>query len=164
MTWTGTGAASPEAHNSVGVTSPASTWYLPEGSSEWGFETWLLIQNPNNSEATATVTYMTEYDGPKVVTHTVPANSRATFSMETDIGKKDASIKVEANLPVIPERAMYRNNRREGHDSIGTTAPATDYYLAEGATGWGSNFITYVLVQNPQSSPTDDVAPFLLTP
>ena len=27
---------------------------------------------------------------------------------------------------------MYRNNRREGHDSIGTTTAATDYYLAEG--------------------------------
>ena len=58
--------------------------------------------------------------------------------MADDIGAKDASIKVESNIPVIPERAMYRNNRREGHDSIGTTAPATDYYLAEGTTGWGS--------------------------
>ena len=47
---------------------------------------------------------------------------------------------------------MYRNNRREGHDSIGTTTPATDYYLAEGAVGYDSGYTTYVLVQNPQSS------------
>ncbi len=106
MTWTGTGAASQEAHNSVGVTSPSTTWYLPEGSSSWGFECWLLIQNPGSSDATCQVTYMIEGEGPKTVPHTVPALSRKTFNMETDIGKKDASIKVEANVPVIPERAI----------------------------------------------------------
>jgi hypothetical protein len=45
--------------------------------------------------------------------------------------------------------------RREDHDSIGTTTPARDYYLAEGVTGYGPGFITWVLVQNPQDSPTD---------
>ncbi|MBK5093731.1 MAG: S8 family serine peptidase, partial [Actinobacteria bacterium] len=153
MTWTGPGAASEEAHNSVGVRSPSETWYLAEGSSAWGFECWLLIQNPNPSEATCTVTYMIEGAGPQTFIKKVPASSRATFNMSDDIGEADASIKVTSNLPVIPERAMYRNNRREGHDSIGTTSPATDYFLAEGTTAWG--FTTYVLVQNPQDSATD---------
>jgi ribosomal protein L27 len=98
---------------------------------------------------------MIEKEGPKTVDHTVPANSRATFDMSKDIGPKDSSIKVESDLPVIPERAMYRNNRREGHDSIGTTTPAADYYLAEGATGYNVGYITYVLVQNPQGTPTN---------
>jgi len=153
MTWTGTGAASPEAHNSVGVTSPSSAWYLPEGSSEWGFECWLLIQNPNNVEATCQVTYMIEGAPAQTFEKKVPANSRRTYNMDTDIGKHDSSIRVTSDYPVIPERAMYRNNRREGHDSIGTIRTATDYYLAEGATAWG--FTNYVLVQNPQDTPTD---------
>ena len=136
-----------DKHCSIGVTSPAKTWYLPEGSSSWGFETWLLVQNPNESEASVTVTYMTEGDGPLAFTKKVPANSRASFNMADDIGAKDASIKVESAVPVIPERAMYRDGRNEGHDSIGTTSPAHDYYLAEGTTAWG--FTTYVLVQNP---------------
>jgi hypothetical protein len=117
-----------------------------------------MIQNPNDEAATCQVTYMIENVGPRTVTHTVPANSRATFSMAEDmpdVAVKDASIKVESNLPVIPERAMYRNNRREGHDSIGTTIPATDYYLAEGAVGYKVGYITYVLVQNPNTTPTD---------
>jgi len=151
MSWTGPGAASPEAHNSIGVTSPEKTWYLAEGSSAWGFECWLLIQNPNASEATCQVTYMIEGSGPQTVTKKVPASSRATFNMADDIGSKDASIKVTSDVPVIPERAMYRNNRREGHDSIGTTTPASDYFLAEGTTAWG--FTTYVLVQNPNDTP-----------
>ena len=147
MFWTGQGAPSPEAHSSVGVTSPAKIWYLPEGSSAWGFESWLLIQNPNATSATVSVTYMIEGQGSASVSHKVPANSRVSFNMADDIGAKDASVKVVASVPVIPERAMYKNARREGHDSIGSTTPAADFYLAEGTTAWG--FTTYVLVQNP---------------
>jgi photosystem II stability/assembly factor-like uncharacterized protein len=153
MTWTGTGAPSPEGHSSVGVTSPSNTWYLPEGSTNWGFETWVLVQNPNGSEASCDVTYMIEGEAPKTVNHKVPAYSRESFSMEKDTGNKDASIKVVSNMPVIPERAMYRYSRREGHDSIGTTTAASDYYLAEGTSAWG--FTTYVLVQNPGDTATD---------
>ncbi len=153
MMWTGAGAPSTEGHCCVGVTSPAEIWYLPEGSSEWGFECWLLIQNPNSVAANCRVTYMIEGAAPQVFMKTVPPNSRRTYSMAEDIGARDASIKVEANVPVIPERAMYRNNRREGHDSIGTTKPARDYYLAEGTSAWG--FTTYVLIQNPNNSNVD---------
>ncbi|MBU1672571.1 MAG: hypothetical protein KKF41_11655 [Actinobacteria bacterium] len=152
MSWTGSSSASPECHGSVGVTSPATTWYLPEGSTNWGFECWLLIQNPNGAIAHCTVTYMIEGEGPSDFAHDVGPNSRATFNMASDIGSKDASIKVESDQPVIPERAMYRNDRREGHDSIGTTSPETSYYLAEGTTAWG--FTTYVLVQNPNATDT----------
>jgi IPT/TIG domain len=155
MSWTGPGAKSPEGHASVGVNAPNSTWYLPEGSTAWGFECWLLIQNPNAQTANCQVTYMIEGEGPRVFNKTVPGNSRATFDMSKDIGARDASIKVVGDVPVIAERAMYRNNRREGHESIGTTATATDYFLAEGAIGYASGFTTYVLVQNPQSTPTN---------
>lgn len=147
MFWTGEGAPTEGAHGSIGVTGPAKRWYLPEGSSKWGFECWLLIQNPSSTAAKCNLTYMIEGAAPVSTTKDVPPNSRKTFFMADDIGFNDASIMVEANVPVIPERAMYRNNRREGHDSIGTTTPSLDYYLAEGTSGYG--FTTYVLVQNP---------------
>jgi hypothetical protein len=153
MFWSSSRSAEPEAHSSIGVTSPAQTWYLPEGSTNWGFETWLLIQNPNPSKAVCAVTYMIEGEGPQSFTKEVPAHSRRSFNMADDIGSKDASIKVVSDTPVIPERAMYRNDRSEGHDSIGTTTPASDYYLAEGTTAWG--FTTYVLVQNPNATSCD---------
>ncbi len=160
MQWTGEGAPSPDGHSSIGVIAPARQWFMPEGSSAWGFECWLLIQNPNESEASCEVTYMIEGEGPRTFTKKVPPNSRRSYSMTDDIGAADASIRVESDLPVIPERSMYRNARREGHDSIGTTLPAQGYYiaikgkglshdcyLAEGSTKWG--FTTYVLVMNP---------------
>ncbi|PKQ28897.1 MAG: hypothetical protein CVT63_00190, partial [Candidatus Anoxymicrobium japonicum] len=145
--------AGEEAHNSIGVTSPAKTWHLPEGSSAHNFETWTLVQNPNAIDATVTLTYMIEGASPKTFEKKIPAYSRATYLMSTDIGEADASIKVSSETPVIAERAMYRNSRREGHDSIGTTTPAIDYYLAEGSSAYG--FSTYVLIQNSNATPTD---------
>jgi hypothetical protein len=153
MTWIGPGAPSPEAHSSIGVTTPARTWFLPEGSTRWGFECWTLVQNPGLTEASVALNYMTEGAGLQVVYHTVPPHARATFSMADDIGPEDSSIMVSSNQPVIAERSMYRNNRREGHSSIGSTTASTDYYLAEGTTAHG--FTSYLLVQNPKSSPVD---------
>ena len=157
MFWTGQGYSPDQSgyHSSIGATTPSETWYLPEGSSAWGFETWTLILNPNNSEANLTLTYMTETEGPKVVSKTIPANSRATYNMAADIGEADASVQVTSDVPVVAERSMYRDNRREGSCSIGTTSPSSDYFLAEGATGWDVGFVTYVLVQNPQDSTND---------
>jgi len=136
-----------ETHSSVGVTAASNTWYLPEGSSAWGFETWLLIQNPTAVPTTCTITYMIEGFGPFPVNKVVPANSRATYNMAHDIGSADASIQVVADQQVICERAMYRDSRRMGHDSIGATMPTGSFYLAEGTTAWG--FTTYLLIQNP---------------
>jgi len=154
MMW-GTPGVNREAHCSVGVGRASKVWYLAEGSTEWGFECWLALQNPNETEASVKVTYMIENEGPRSMDVKVPAKNRKTYNMADTIGKKDASIKVESDIPVTAERAMYRNNRREGHASIGTVAPANDFYLAEGAVGWGSRFTTYVLVQNPNGSATD---------
>ncbi|MBU2690219.1 MAG: PQQ-like beta-propeller repeat protein [Candidatus Eisenbacteria bacterium] len=153
MTWTGPGANSFETHASIGCTGDAKTWYLAEGSSSWGFETWLLIQNSGSQEANCSITYMIEGDSPVMKAKKIAANSRATFNMADDIGERDASIMIVSDVPIIPERSMYRNNRREGHGSIGTMSASEDYYLAEGTTDWG--FTTYILIQNPNDSESD---------
>lgn len=153
MEWTGPEALSPESHNSIGVTRPARRWFLAEGSSAWGFECWLLVQNPTAYPANCVVTYMIEGEGPREFVKVVEPNSRLSFNMADDIGAKDASIEIVSSVPVIPERAMYRNNRREGHGSIGTLAPALSYFLAEGTTAWG--FTTYLLIQNPNEQECD---------
>lgn len=151
MIWNSGGGE--DAHCSIGVNEPATTWYLPEGSTAWGFETWLLIQNPGRVDANCTITYMIENEGHVTIPVTVSKHTRSTFNMSRHIGSRDASIRVVSDVPVIPERSMYRNNRRCGHDSVGTTSPALEYYLAEGATGYNVGYITYVLVQNPQEVP-----------
>jgi hypothetical protein len=150
MTWTGPGAPSPEAHSSVGATSPETTWYMPEGCSGFGFETYTLVVNPNNESTDVSIVYMIEGVGPRTINRVIPAHARATYSMVADIGQQNASIEVDSSLPVIAERSMYRNSRREGSDSIGTDIPSTSFYLTEGSTAWG--FTTFVLVQNPNTT------------
>jgi alpha-tubulin suppressor-like RCC1 family protein len=151
MFWDGTGYTRAQSgyHSSIGATSTSKTWYLPEGSSNWGFETWTLVENPNAGAAEVTLTYMTQDAGAKVVKKSIPAYSRATYSMRSDIGAADSSVRVTSNVPVVAEESMYKDNRREGSCSVGAVAPANDYFLAEGACGYDVGFITYVLVQNP---------------
>ncbi|MDY6796218.1 MAG: SdiA-regulated domain-containing protein [Actinomycetota bacterium] len=146
MLWNG-----PDIHTSIGVEKPSDTWYFAEGSSNWGFETWLLIQNRCEEEAECQITYMTEGGLSIPVSVVIPPSTRHSYNMADFIGADDASIKVTSNKEIICERAMYRNNRREGHCSVGAVEPSTDYFLAEGSTDWG--FTTYLLVQNPNDSP-----------
>ena len=107
MFWTGAGCSPAQTgyHSSIGTTSPSKTWYLPEGSSNWGFETWTAVLNPNDTEANDHPHLHDRRLGPKAVNKTVPANSRATYNMASDIGAADASIKVTATSPWWPSAA-----------------------------------------------------------
>jgi hypothetical protein len=161
MIWSSPSGQPGDAHSSVGVAAPSTTCYLAEGSSNWGFECWLLIQNPNPGAATCSVTYMYAGGGSATVKKVVPGGSRSSYSMADDVGQKDASIRVESSVPVICERSMYRYGRTTATNSIGAETPANRFLLSEGTTGYG--FTTYVLVQNPSSS-SNTVTVTYLTP
>ncbi|PKQ28784.1 MAG: hypothetical protein CVT63_01010 [Candidatus Anoxymicrobium japonicum] len=136
-----------EGTDSIGVQSPSYTWYLAEGATSYGFETFLLIQNPTDSETTVEVTYMTAEGPVEKEPFTIEANSRYSINVADDLPEKEMSFKVVADRRVIAERSMYWDGRRGGHDSIGTTIPAEQWYLAEGSTDWG--YDEYVLIENP---------------
>lgn len=172
MSWNGQGAVSPEGHCSIGTNGPALEWFMPEGVSAYGFESWLLIQNPNDVAATCQVTYMIDGGAPVTLQKTVPAQARQTYNMIDDIGPASAGIQVASDIPVVAERATYRYARREGHESIATTLPAQKYYgavpseltyesyLAEGSTQWG--FTTWLLLLNPNDEAARVVVTYML--
>ncbi|MFH1149034.1 MAG: hypothetical protein V1748_01035 [Actinomycetota bacterium] len=95
-------------HDSIGVSVPDKTWYLAEGCTGPGFETWVLVQNPNDSEANITLTYMTPdgvVPGPSVV---LPAGSRESFYVADTVPDTwEVSTRVTSSQPVIVERAVY---------------------------------------------------------
>lgn len=68
-------------HDSIGVTAPATAWYLTEGSTGEGFETWVLVQNPNPNNVDVDLTFMTPSGVVHGPTASVPANSRMTFNV-----------------------------------------------------------------------------------
>ena len=134
-------------HDSIGITEPSLSWYLAEGSTGGPFETWVLVMNPGDSRATASLTFLTpqgEVRGPDV---TLEPGTRETVEVKEYVTDYSVSTLVESDQPVIAERAVYWNGREGGHDSIGITEPANDWYLAEGSTD--GPFETWVLVMNP---------------
>jgi photosystem II stability/assembly factor-like uncharacterized protein len=95
------------AHDSVGVTEPSDTWYLAEGATAGGFETWVLVQNPNDDPANVTLTYMTGNGEVPGGTISLPPNSRQSVNVGFTVQTFKVSTKVISNRPVIAERAMY---------------------------------------------------------
>jgi hypothetical protein len=136
-------------------TNVPSTWYLAEGATAGGFETFVLVQNPNADQVTVDVTFMTSTGaqlGPQ--NFPIAADSRVTFYLNDFVTDFNVSTQVTAEGgDVICERAMYGNDRLFAHDSIGVTMPSDTWYLAEGATA--GDFETFVLVQNPNPTQVD---------
>ncbi len=131
-----------------------TTWYLAEGCTGGDFETFILVQNPGDTEVSANLTFMTsagEQTGPRDAI--IPAGSRRTFKANDYVTDWDVSTRVEASGAVICERAVYGNGRSWAHDSIGVTVPSIGWNFAEGCTDGGME--TWILVQNPNAEAVD---------
>jgi len=155
MEWPSTINPEPEAHSSVGViavTAPATAWYLPEGSSAWGFECWLLIQKPERRESHVSRDLHDRRSGARDGDEGGRRQFPGELDMARDIGAKDASIEVTSDVPVIPERAMYRHDRSEGPTTRSVLRRPPVRSTSRRARLPGV-FTTYVLVQNPEREP-----------
>ena len=111
------------AHDSIGMNSAHTYFFLPDGETSNGRETWTLVQNPNNVDVTVLIGYLTPNGvGNTVVQDIVPKNSRKTYSMVDKVQNSRAAISVEcqtAGQKIMVERAMYWNNRGAGTGTIG---------------------------------------------
>ncbi|HEY5473836.1 MAG TPA: hypothetical protein VIK32_11665, partial [Candidatus Limnocylindrales bacterium] len=134
----------------IGCKAPSLTWFLSEGSTDWGFETWLLIQNPGPKAGRVTASYRKGNGETVQRTYQVKGNSRYTVNLADEVGVADVSTQVTSDVPVVCERSMYWNSRTAGHCTIGSPGPGTTWYLAEGCTDYG--FETWLLLDNPSDS------------
>ncbi|WP_287154419.1 DUF5719 family protein [Candidatus Solincola tengchongensis] len=140
--------------DSIGAPSPSSSWFFAEGYTGGTFDTWILLQNPNESGAAVTLNFMRP-DG-RVVTHQVNVPARRRYTVHVDeipgLESTDVSTQVASDLPIVAERAMYFSyaGRTGGHNTIGAQSLRDEWYLAEGYTG--GSFDLYVLLVNPHES------------
>jgi hypothetical protein len=142
------GSARRWATGTAGVTAPSTTWYLAEGCTAPGFETWVLVQNPGTQAAMVTLGYMTSAGKRAGPSFRLGPSSRKTVNVaDVAPGQWDVSTSVESDRPVVVERSMYGGGREWAEGSAGATGPASTWYLAEGCTAGGAQ--TWVLVQNP---------------
>jgi YVTN family beta-propeller protein len=161
MRWDATGYG---AHTEKATAGAASTWYFAEGAQGF-FSTYFLLANPHATANTAHVTYFRENAPAIVRDYPLAAGSRKTIDAGADAELRDQAFgaRVTFDLPGVAERAMYFGTEPlwlGGHASAGATAPASDWFLAEGATG--TYFTTFVLIANPNDEAADVTLRYLL--
>lgn len=155
LTWDATGYGS---HSETSLTAPSTTWYLAEGSTGGDFNLFYLLENPNATLTDVTVRYVRPAPAAPIVrTYGLPPLSRTTIYVDdADVGlaSTDVSGVFEATQPILVERAMYLNRPGQpfgaGHGASAVPAPATHWFLAEGATG--GYFETFLLLLNPAAT------------
>lgn len=140
-------------HVVTGVSEASKDLFFAEGTTRSGFETWLCIGNPGDSEAVADVTYMFGRDqgNPKQVKYMVPAGKRFTVKVNDEVGSdKDVSIKIESDSELVAERPMYfitPDGIDGGSAESAVQSLGKDWLFAEGTTREG--FKTWLCVMNP---------------
>ena len=139
-------------HDTLATPTPGRTWYLAAGNSRGGFDTWLLLENPGNSPATGRVSFLT--DAGAVVTQPlfVPPHARVSLFTDPLVPNAVYGMRVEADQPIVVERAVYFGNGKAGYDAAGVPAPATEWFLPEGTTT--GSFEEQLAVLNPQPQAT----------
>jgi len=155
------------AHAETAVEAPATTWYLAEGSTSGNFELFYLLQNPGPDTVTGNIRFLRPAPAPPI-DHAVTISPRTRLTIPVDsiagVASTDVSGIVTASAPIIVERAMYLSRPGEpfsaGHGSAGVTAPALQWFLAEGATG--PFFELFVLIANPGTSTANVQVEYLL--
>lgn len=168
VSWDGTGYGS---HAETATEAPRTTWYFAEGATTGGFNTFYLLLNPGTSDATVTITYLRAGVGPRTKTYVVRPGARETVWVNKEqwadgdsLASAEVSARIDASAPIIAERAMYLDRGGQlftaGHDSVGLSAPATRWLLAEGATG--PYFDLFILLANPSSTDAQVRLRFLL--
>jgi hypothetical protein len=146
------------SHAETSIAAAATTWFLAEGATAGNFDLFYLIQNPGAASATVTVRYLRPAPLPPLTkTYTVAGNSRYTIAVDGEtiggvsLAATDVSAAITSTAPVVVERAMYMTAGGQpfgaGHGSSAVTAPALDWFLAEGATG--AFFDMFILIANP---------------
>lgn len=151
-------------HVSPGVVNPGWVWYLAEGYTGGGFDTYVLIENPNSEGARALVKYMLPGGEFYTESYDMEPHSRKTIHLDElpMLKANDVSVKIECDHPVVVERSMYFDYKgiTEGSNTLAAPEPSKEWYLAEGCTGNG--FDTYVLMLNPGDADTETILRFYL--
>jgi len=143
----------------VNASCGSAGWYFAEGFTGGEFDTYILIQNPNLTEATAHLRFFTPNGAPLDWDVSLEGESRKSINLEGIPGLENQEVATEVICTgegVIAERAMYFNYdsgagaRAGGHSTIGAPGLSGSWYLPEGFTG--GTFDTYVLLMNPNDT------------
>lgn len=167
------------SEHSGATASPASaaqlpSWFLGEGATAGGFETWILVANHGDSAACVAITLFVggEAGGAQQIYGgsrpplCMGGHQRRSINLGWFVNSYDVAARVDSVAgsdgtytasvarPVVVERAMYHNEPRLGRGAStaeGSPAAGTRWLAVEGATAGG--FETWILLANPGTLP-----------
>jgi hypothetical protein len=159
MRWDPTGYG---MHGEKAADNLARTWYFAEGAQGF-YDTFFLLTNPGTGPNAVQLRFLLENGNEVVVDELLLGQSRLTIYAGNipELVNQSFGTVVTFSSAGAAERAMYfgQPTFNGGHESAGVTDPATDWFLAEGATG--SFFTTFVLLSNPNATPAQVTMTYL---
>jgi hypothetical protein len=144
---------------SMGVTAPATSWFLAEGATGTFFDLYVLIANPGNVDATVRGDYARPDGSVVSETYTVRAHSRRSVYVDSIPGLTDTAVATTLTstnaVPIVAERAMYWPggffDYYEGHTSAGSTTTGLRWVVAGAESAGPAGAQTFVLIANTEN-------------
>lgn len=147
-------------HESAAVPAPAQSWFLAEGATGSYFDLFLLIANPNDTDAVVEAKYLL-VDG-SVITKSYSVSGNSRFNIWVDLedprladAALSTTVRSTNGVPIIVERAMWWPGSavtwQEAHNSSGAIGTGTKWGVADGEVGGAFGVETYLLVANSSS-------------
>jgi hypothetical protein len=134
MYWSADDTVFGEGHASSGLTDTALSWTLAEGrvGGSDAYTTYILLANPQSTDASVKVTFLRETGEPVVKEYPVAANTRFNIDVggmvpELQNESFGALIEVTNDVPIAVERSMYWNVEGRfwsgGTNAVGSVVP-----------------------------------------
>jgi len=148
-------------HESAGVTSPRTQWFLAEGATGSFFDLFVLIANPGNTDAVVSASFLLPSGDTLLRTYTIKAQSRFNIWVDREdprLADTAVSVSLESNndVPIVVERAMWwpgptAATWAEAHNSAGATTTSRRWAAAGGEVGGPRGVETFLLVSNTEA-------------
>lgn len=144
-------------HESAGVTTPQTRWFLAEGATGPFFDEFVLIANPTEHDTRVMATYLLPDGTTLRREYAVAARSRYTVWVDQEdpaLADTAVSTIVESldGTPIVVERTMWWPGSvttwYETHNTTGAPESGTSWGLAEGEEGGARGWETFVLIAN----------------
>jgi subtilisin-like proprotein convertase family protein len=155
-------------HESAGVNSASTQWFLAEGATGPFFECFILMNNPNAAGANVTLTYLLDTGATVTQQVMIPPQARHTINVETvdpQLVNAAVSTTIVSDTAIIAERSMYWPGLDQGwqetHNSFGLTTTGLRWGLANVHVGGDRAHQAYVLLANPNPLPAEVAVRFL---
>lgn len=96
-------------HVSTGVSEAASDWYFAEGYTGGTFDEYLLLMNPGDEPAHATLLFHLEDGSTVIAAYGINPKSRVTVPVDAIPGLTWAasSVEIHSDRPIVAEQAQY---------------------------------------------------------